>query len=281
MERILRDTKAEIHAIVTGADGAAVAADSAPAVAVVRDSDGTTIATGTASAWGSVVGGYKFPLFPSNLPEVDLLRVTWTATIGGTASNIFTTEVEVVGGHLCSLEAIKALISPAPSTDAAIAARALAEEWLEDECGVAFRPRYLREGVQSSPAGQLLLKKPRPIRLRSVSVNGVTHDAGQLAALDVADTGLVSDATWAEDSELNVVYEYGYPSPPAPVARAAARLAAYFLRERPSNLDERATSVTTEEAHYALVTPGIRGAIFALPEVNAVVQEYGYVTGVA
>jgi hypothetical protein len=71
-----------------------------------------------------------------------------------------------------------------------------------------------------------------------------------------------------------VGYEHGFDFPPARISRAAILLAKRWLVEGP--IDDRATSLITEDGTFALTTPGLRGALFDLPEVNAAIEEYNY-----
>jgi hypothetical protein len=78
---------------------------------------------------------------------------------------------------------------------------------------------------------------------------------------------------------VTIGYEHGHPVTPERVKRAAIRLAKRWLVEGP--VDDRATTFSNDDGTYSLVTPGRRGEFFDLPEVNAVVQQYGLTVGVA
>ncbi len=151
-----------------------------------------------------------------------------------------------------------------------IAMRTLVEESLEDACGVAFVPRYRREIVSGRGTTQIVLSQPRVTEIRSVTLDGVA--VTPLAAPSAQGVSYMP-AGWAQGRGNYVVaYEHGYPFAPARVKYAALRLAKRWMVDSP--VDERATSVSTEDGTFSLVTPGMRGAMFDLPEVNAVVQMY-------
>lgn len=280
MDRILRDTQATVYVTLTGADGAAADATGTPTVAAVRDSDGTTAASGNAvDATGT--GVYSFTFTPAQIPEVDLLTVTWTATIGGAASQLFRTQVEIVGGWLCSLEAIQASLpsSVTPTATQLQAARKWAEDWLEQACGVAFRPRYRRETLDGNGT-DLVVGQPSVTSVISASVGGTALTGSEISALSIDSLGILySSAGWTEGRQnVAVAYIHGFSEPPSPVVRAAVKLARYYLLEDPTNYEERATSITTEDATYSFVTAGVRGARTSIPEVNQVIDEYRYIS---
>lgn len=277
---ILRKAPAKIGVTVTDADGVEIdpeeSAEPAVTVTVVQDSDGETIVEEQAATY--VSGGlYTYELSPADLPGVELLRASWeVADDGGT----FETVVEVVGGWLCTLEEIQAAFAGAATAKTMAqltTGRMIAEALLEDECGVAFRPRYARETLEGG-VSEVLLGNPRPLRL--ISVTDADDVALDLDEITLARVGTMKRDTPFPAGDLEVVYEHGWERPPAGAARAAAQLARFAIAERPSNLDDRATSYTTDLATYTLITPGLRGAVTSLPEVNAFISRYGYVQGV-
>jgi len=274
---LLRGASAELFFELTVA-GEPVEADDAPTVTVVRD-DGTALVT-DAPATGSK-GEYSLVLSPEQTASLDILTATWKATVDGVVQT-FTTRHEIVGDYLASIKAIRDSLPKqvSPSEEGIVWARTLAEGWLEDECRVAFRPRYAREAVDGTGEGKILLGRPRLIGLREVTVNGEPAD---LETLKGYPSGVVWTAgSWPEGAlNISVAYEHGFPRPPAQVSRAAVRLARHFIVENPSDYDERASSMSTDEAHYTFITPGMRGAITSIPEVNVVIEAFEYREGIA
>lgn len=254
----------------------------AATVTITRD-DGTVLVN-AASATEVGTGVVSYTLTPAQTALLDTLTVGWTATFGG-QSQTFTDVVEVVGGFLFTIaqaRAIKPLDNTATYTnDQIIDARTLVEQSLEDACGVAFVPRYAREMVSGSGSSRVILSRPRVTAIRSVSLDGVALGASDLATVVARVTGVAYyPGRWTSGFDnYEVGYEHGWPQPPERVRHAALRLAKRWMVEGP--VDDRATAMTTEDGTYSLVTPGLRGALFDLPEVNAVVQLYGMQTTVA
>lgn len=282
MQRILRGTAAQVSVTLTDVSGAPADATGAVAVSVERDSDGTVVASGNATH--GATGVYTFALTPAQVAEVDLLNVTWTATIASVANQAFLTQAEIVGARLCSLAAI----TDAGATGDTTAARDWAETTLEDACGKAFRPRYAKDTIVPQSASwataqvfsgidftNLLLIHKDPIKILAVTVDGTALTQTEIDAITIAKSGLLTRTPGWGGDPCTIAYTYGFSSVPEPVSRAAVRLARAYLTPNPSDYDERSTRVDTPEASYSLVTPGVRGAITSLPEVNAVIQMYG------
>jgi hypothetical protein len=170
------------------------------------------------------------------------------------------------GGTIATVDEIRDFCETVgvEATDGAIEdARDLAEARIEDACGVAFTPRTITETVTSNN-GWALFSKPRVIEL--LTVDGEATNTGPYI------DGRVPLAS----GEHEVSYTYGWEEPPLPIKRAVKLLARHILTVDPSDFDERATSKVTEMAAWSLVTPGVRGAIFPLPEVNQIVSDYSY-----
>lgn len=277
---VRRQTKAEIR--VTLYEGGVPAdAIGTPTVTITRDSDGSAVVTGAATTKvPSTTGIYAYTLTPTQTATLDLLTAQWSAILGG-VTQVFTTQVEIVGGFLVSLEAIAAASGGAATTAELSEARDWAEEVLEESCSTAFRPRYAKERVYGSGNAFLLLNNRRPLAVRSVSVDGTVFTAAELSDLTLGSNGVLRRSSAWDTAGTDLVYEYGYTTPPVPVQRAALKLAAYFLTEDPSDYFDRATSLSTDDgASYSLVTPGVRGAVTSIPEVNQVIEAYSPSVGV-
>lgn len=237
--------------------------------------DGTNLVAAGSATSGTGAAARTFALTTTHTALLDTLKLTWTSPTKG----VLVTYVEVVGGFLFSLDYARKL---KPLDDATkypvadlVAARTLAETALEEACGVAFVPRYRREKVDGSGAGDVLLAA-RPLTIRSASVGGVALTAGELADLEVYRDGrLYNPLGWtAGRKNVEVVYERGYEFPPPRVAFGARALTRHFLVE--SAIPERATGWTTPEgASQWLMTAGVRDAVFSLPEAQIIVDLYG------
>jgi hypothetical protein len=272
--RGLRNTELELRVELTDVDGKAADADADPTITVRRDSDGTAVATDAATAKvDDETGIYSFSLTPAQTAEVELFHAEWTATIDGTAGQIFRTDAEAVGGYLCSLGAIAGEVADGTPTATLREARDWAEDILEQECG-AMRARYAAENLTPYTASLLLSHTPVQRLLAVTNGSAGALDAGQLASLQLGPAGDLTGAAWTTTG-VRVAYVYGEDRPPAPISRAAVQLAKFYIDEAPSDYDQRATRIDTEEASYQLVTAGVREAITSLPEVNAAIAQFG------
>jgi hypothetical protein len=241
----------------------------------VTASDGTKILDEAATS-GTGTAARTVALTADQTAQLDTWTVEWTSPTKGTVTD----EYEIVGGHIFALNELAAIkvgqsdtIGSKYSVAQMASVRVLVEQALEDACGVAFVPRYRVDTVRAR--GSVMLERPRVLALRSISVNGFPVDPS-LYAFDPS--GAVHGNFGR--SLVTVGYEHGWAYAPARVSNAALLLARRWLIDGP--VDDRATSMSVEGVGtYALVTPGMRGAIFDLPECNQVVQQYSMVALVA
>lgn len=145
--------------------------------------------------------------------------------------------------------------------------RDVATARLEDACGVAFTERETTEQATGRD-GFALLTWPRVTQV--VSVDDEAVGTGPFP------TGRIP----LDDGDHSVVYRHGWTETPLPIKRAVLILTRHYLLVDPTDFDERATSKSNEVASWTLVTPGVRGAIFPIPEVNQIVSDYAYATDV-
>lgn len=269
---ILRGVDAEIGVVFTDALGEPTAVTGL-SVEVTRDSDGSAIDVGTPEPVDGQVGSYVASIDAGETPEVDRLTAVWTA--GGQS---ITTEVEVVGGFLCTLAEIAEAAEVDDEPKKLAEAREWASSWLEEACGVAFRPKYARDALRGSGTAELLLAHPMPSVIFASSINDQTLD--EVLSLDASGV-VLRNGRWTHGARTSVAYQHGYSKTPPIVSRAAVKLARRYLIEDPTDLDERATSMSSGDGTYSLVTPGVRGALTSIPEVNAVIDHFAYAQGVA
>jgi hypothetical protein len=154
-------------------DGAAV--DPGTVTVGITRADGTVLVAAGSSTAGTGTAARTFNLTTTHTALLDRLRVTWTSTLKGTLVSY----VEVVGGFLFSIADARALkpLDSAVSypTSQIVSTRLLAEQALEDACGVAFVPRYSLETVMY--AGSPLVLKPQGQTIRTLTVRGdAVHD---------------------------------------------------------------------------------------------------------
>jgi hypothetical protein len=260
-------------------DGDPAAFDETPMVTVVRHSNGTPVATGPVTKEGAGDDVFYTAVVDSTATaEVDLLVATWEGEVDG-ASSAYSTYAEVVGGFVTSLRAIERKYDEAGrSADDYAAAREAATTQVEGACGVAFRPRYAKEVLDGRGTDTLTLL-PQLLRVLSVSIAGEALATADLEGLAVDRDGfLISPTRWPEGrANIEIAYVHGYERFPA--ADLPVRdYAAYLLTESPTDFNQRATSYSTGEITYSLVTPGMRGASFPLPSVNAFVEAHQFVS---
>jgi hypothetical protein len=142
-------------------------------------------------------------------------------------------------------------------------ARDLATARLEDACRCSFTPRETTETVEGVNGWALL---GHPLVSEVLTIDGVAENTGPYPAGRIPLAG----------GEHEVTYRYGHETAPLPIKRAVLLLTRHMLTVDPTDFDERATSKTTEMAAWSLVTPGFRGAIFPIPEVNQIVSDYAF-----
>lgn len=269
--RVVLGATTAVKVTVLNDSGAAV---SGAATATAARAVGTTLAapavTGSASP-------YTVTLTPTHTGILDDLVVT--LTIGG-GTYVLPLAIEVVGGvarTLAQLRTIDPLDDAATYPDSdVIAARELAERALEAACGVSFVPAYTRETLDGPPTGQdLRLGNPRVRAVRSITADGTALTVDDLALVYPTPGGvLYRSAGWPTGRRSVVVeYEHGFSSPPGLVGLAVAKLVRYVLVDSP--IDDRASAVQSPDGTYqTFVTAGVRGALFSIPEANAVVAQH-------
>lgn len=282
MQRIQRGHSATLtHTFYV--DGVATNPTPDSATVTITTDAGDAVVTAQA-ATDTGTGTVSYTVTPTHTADLDTWTVEWVATFGG-QSQTFTDTVEVAGGFLFSIaqaRAVRPLDNAVTYTTAAIVeTRTLVEQALEDACGVAFVPRYRRETFDGAGLATLLAHQPRVTALRSASLDGTDISSTDLATIAGAMTGrLYYPNSWiAGYGNYNVAYEHGYDQPPLRIMQAALLLAKNWLVKGP--IDDRTTAFSTEDGTYSLSTPGMRGASFGIPEVDATVAEYSMRVGIA
>lgn len=176
-------------------------------------------------------------------------------------------DAEFVPDPLVTVEEVEAFVSDVGlidlDADKIEETRDVAIARIEDACGVAFVEREDVE-IATGRDGYALLARPRVTEI--VKVDNVAVGDGPYA------DGRIP----LDDGDHSVLYRHGWIQTPLPIRRAVLILTRHYLTVDPTDFDERATSKTTEMASWNLVTPGVRGAIFPIPEVNQIVSDYSY-----
>jgi hypothetical protein len=240
----------------------------------VADATGASVATG--SATHAATGLYTFVLPAQS--ALAALTVTWSATIGGSATTQ-TTYAEIVGRFFFSLAEGRgsddslADTAKYPLADL-VAARLAVEAACEMICDRAFVPRYDRVVLDGTGTDQLLLSLSDPDRsiaevrtIRSVKMAStpdstfVAFTSGQLAALTTSADGTLirTSGDIFTEGRANVIveFEYGLDQPPPDLVTSALTHFRTQLNFNKSGIPDRASSFTmTDGGTFRLDMPG-------------------------
>lgn len=145
-----------------------------------------------------------------------------------------------------------------------------------EACNVSFVRREFTEAFADPAVMRMIaLSQHRDPAISALTVNGIAVDLTDPAILRVGRGGLVSRRWGGFGNTAEVTYTAGYDTPPGRVQRAVRMLTRDWLVEQLNDtLPSRATSWTAGENTYRLITAGVAGALFDLPEANAVVKQY-------
>ncbi len=205
----------------------------------------------------------------------ELLSVEW-----GLSGVTVGAEVDVVASRYCTLDEIRAYRASeydlsGRSDDEVWAARQHAEEVIERAARRLFQP-VMRGGFVDRPncstASQPIVSGaiPRDIagvaRAWDASGNPVSVGVSGQVALDVS--GI------RPHGAANVALVMGMGQTPVEMHDAVVALAAWYLV--PKAGPDNATSESTDSGVLRFVIGGVDGAPTSLPEVNALVQRYGF-----
>lgn len=288
MDQILRDTVSTIQiefrsgSTLTDPDGNA-------ATASIYNSAAVEVAGSPFTATRVSPGLYQITLTPANVTAtMDIYDVTWNATFAGVPQKQ-RRRFEVLGGFIASISEIRdfdpALADTTKYSDAAIrAAREAAEEKIEQLCGVSFRPRGGRAFLDGSGRDTLVLPDVYVTRIVSGSVDqgagAIALSSSEVAALKLYPYGALTrpdGVIWFSGlRNVSVFYEHGLAEAPEPVRKATMALARAYLVG--TAVYDRATSVSTDEGTFRLTLAGRDGSLTGVPEVDAVVSQFGYST---
>lgn len=283
LTRVARTSSATLeHVFYVGE----TATDSTTTVTVaVADANGTAVTSGNAASAGVGSGRYTFPL--PGQAALNLLTVTWSATISGTAVTEVD-QVEIVGGFLFSLVegrgSDESLSSTTRYTTAKLVeARLEVEQECEEICDRALVPRYRRALLDGTGTSELVLPTSDLRGIRAVRMapragqTFVDFTTDQLAALVATGDQVlrrVDGARWTEGlANVIVEYEHGWDAPPADLRKAVLQRFRSRLNLTRTNIPDRAASfVSSEGGTYRLTLPAKYQT--GLPEVDAVYARY-------
>jgi len=259
-------------------------------VAITRDRDSVVV---VASGTACTVEADRVVYSLAAQSSVSNLTATFTITEADASTSTVVVPVQVVGTRTTSIAECRRLkplddVNRYPDELIETAITQL-ELGLEDACGVSFVP-VERLNVRHDGSGdrELYARHARPLSISAVSISdGVSTlalDAGQVSGLILDEgAGVILRPTYLWDrGRRNIIVSgvFGFSSVPGIVRQAVTLGVRQMLID--SRVDPRAQSVTNEDGTTAqLVTAGVRGATFSLPELNQVVMQYRTSFGVA
>jgi hypothetical protein len=252
--------------------------------------DGTAVVTGAATTSGTGAAARTYLLTSTHTALLDTLTVTFASA---SLSQSVSETVEVVGAFLFTEAEARAFdggaMTEAKVTDAALEeARARITDEFESICGVSFVPRYRLDTFSGLGYVNLALHRMKVTDIRSVeyrtsgAATWTAYDADDLADIYIEDHGWIlreSRGTFLTGRRnIRIGYEHGFTQPPHDIKWAALKAARDELI--PSNINDRAISITTEQGSEQLWTPNYSGrgaAVHKLLSVDTVLQRYvGY-----
>lgn len=287
-QQIVQGAPASLTAIFVDQDGEPRTPASV-SVHIVR-SDGTDVVAATAATINSD-NEAQINITPAQTALLDVLTCTWTETAGAVVQTV----VEVCGGRYFTINEARSIdkmlqdVAKYPDEDIK-RVRTEVEIEVERITGRSFVPRFRTDQTDAADVGRLKPLQLSQIDLRtirSVKVNGTTYAStyweltsnGRLAF----GTGVglmpnqIANGPYRHGNLpvlVTVDYEYGWPSPPEDLKRAmVTRLRSRLLTDN-TGIPSRATSMTVDGSTFSLSTPGVRGALTGIPDVDSVYDEY-------
>ena len=276
------------------------AVDPGTVTVTITDADGTAVVTDGATS-GSSTNPRTYTLTPAQNASLTSYTAVWTSAGDGDAAVVandkVTTYAEVVGDLLFGLYEARqfdgaALSNQTNYTDAAlIEIRALIADEFANRLGYPAGRRYKRVVLDGNGSDELLVKGPdgeaiihlasiRSIEYRnSGETTWTAYTSAELADVLVDPWGRITRETLGTfvsgRRNIRVGFEHGITSQHrkwAEINRAAKLVLRDLIVK--SNIDDRATSFTDEfGSRTFVVQAGVRGAMFSIPEVNAIFNE--------
>lgn len=276
MRRIAAGTLTQIVGTFLSGDGHPESATGTVTVAVV-DGAGTAVTSGNADDLNS--GRYGFDV---DLTTLDTYAVTFTGAFSGDAVRTTVETVEVVGAVPLSVEQVRgsdedlADIVKYPS-DQVLAELQAAWDVMEQGLSVAMVPRSARVTVDGTGRDTLTVPNMRVRSVVAAAIDGSSIDVGDVVAKDSG--AIYNPSGWPSGhGNVTVHYTHGWDTPPDPVVRALRLLTIDRLVTRAT--PSRATSLSTDVGAFRLTIAG-RDGWTGLPDVDAIINQFGYSVGFA
>lgn len=281
-QRILTNVPATLSVTFTDQDGALADPSGTVTVGITRADATVVLAAGTATTTGATAGLRTVTLTAAQIPSLDYLTCTWTASGG----QIATTHIDVVGGYYFTLAELRSLDGMSGLSDeAARVARQSVEEMVELRTGWAWTPRLEVETIDVSRfrayngwlrcIAQVALSI-RPVRaLRGVTVNGV---ATTVADWKFDTWGFLGwpytvPAIPVTSNVVTVSYEVGEDRPPRQLVEAMLSAAKQSKLDINAGVGGRALSVVNDFGTVAYARATAEN-LFGNPAVDAVLAFY-------
>lgn len=262
---------------------------SSATVTITRDRDSASIV----SAQACTVEADRVFYNLAAQSSVSNLTATFTITEADASTSTVTVPVQVVGTRTTSIAEVRRL-KPLDSVNRYDDARieqtiTEIEDALEAATGVSFVTReHVNSRHDGSGTRELFTRHARPQSISAVTVEDVlsvtTWGQSDLDALVIDEEAgvLIRDVySWPVGRRnVKITGVFGYSVVPGMVRQAVPFAVRQALID--SRVDPRASSVTNEDGTTAqLVTAGVRGAVFSLPEMNQIVHTFRQGFGVA
>jgi len=255
---------------------------SAGTVTITRDRDATSVVSAAAVTVAATSVSY---VLAGQTDEANL-TATWSLT---TSSGTVTVSepIEVTSCEAVSVDEIRLRrplddVNRYPNAQLIRAREALVSE-MSDRAGVKFTGGEFTVTVDGNGGTDLFLPVGKPRSVTSVSINGTALTGTDLTDIKVdARAGVLYRQAYWPSGRLNITITgvSGFAQPPGGLAPAIAKGVRYMVVDSPTQ--DRAISVSSEDGSTSnLMVAGLRNAIFAIPELNMLVEAHRQTFGVA
>lgn len=219
----------------------------------------------------------------ATLDPIAFYRIVWATASG--AQYVGQTIAFAANGDACTIEQIDAVLDRGGTaseytTAVKTAARDVATTAFEQKAGVAIRSVTRTDTYDSVCGPDLLLEVPRPLTVTALTIDGTSTDTDDVQVL-TREGMLYRPGGWGGGTfhghtygrrTISVTYTHGYNPTPDDLSNAIAILAASIIKDGP--FDDRGYGVTDDGGFVRLLTAGVGGASFSIPEVQAALMRY-------
>jgi hypothetical protein len=242
-------------------------------VTITRDRDATTLVNAASVNVDAADVTYALAAQPSEA----VLTAVWTLTTAS-GTNTVTEKIDVCSCETVTLDELrrrKPLDNVNRYPDYLLRnVRAQLEDELSDRAGVKFAGGEFTVTLDGNNKTDLFLSVGQPRSITSITMNDTAMTADQLALVKV-DTrkGVLYYPNRWTSGRLNVTVTgiAGFTQPVGGLPSAMSKGVRYMVVDSP--VQDRAISVSNEDGTTQnMMVAGLRGAIFAIPELNMLVE---------